>query len=186
MCVFDRSWYGRVLVERVEEFATREEWMRAYDEIVQFERGLVMEGVIVVKFWMQVSQDEQLKRFESRRDDPLRSWKLNDEDWRNRDKWPQYVDAIEDMFAMTDHDTGAVEPDRRRTEEVGSGELPRDAERARRRGHGALEGLNGEPSIGTVPTTTGDQLVVPTGATSRPRTRSSAMSPFRRRSTTAR
>jgi polyphosphate kinase 2 (PPK2 family) len=104
MCVFDRSWYGRVLVERVEDFATREEWMRAYDEIVQFERGLVMEGVIVVKFWLQVSQDEQLKRFESRREDPLRSWKLIDEDWRNRDKWPQYVAAIEDMFAMTDHD----------------------------------------------------------------------------------
>ncbi len=104
MCVFDRSWYGRVLVERVEEFATREEWMRAYDEIVQFERSLVMEGVIVVKFWLQVSQDEQLKRFESRRDDPLRSWKLVDEDWRNRNKWPQYNAAIEDMFAMTDHD----------------------------------------------------------------------------------
>ena len=104
LCVFDRSWYGRVLVERVEEFATREEWMRAYDEIVQFERGLVMEGVIVVKFWLQVSQEEQLKRFESRQDDPLRSWKLIDEDWRNRDKWPQYVAAIEDMFAMTDHD----------------------------------------------------------------------------------
>ena len=104
LCVFDRSWYGRVLVERVEDFATREEWMRAYDEIVQFERGLVMEGVIVVKFWLQVSQEEQLKRFESRQDDPLRSWKLIDEDWRNRDKWPQYVAAIEDMFAMTDHD----------------------------------------------------------------------------------
>ena len=104
MCVFDRSWYGRVLVERVEEFATREEWMRAYDEIVQFERSLAMEGVIVVKFWLQISQDEQLKRFESRRDDPLRSWKLVDEDWRNRNKWPQYNAAIEDMFAMTDHD----------------------------------------------------------------------------------
>ena len=104
MCVFDRSWYGRVLVERVEGFATREEWMRAYDEIVHFERSLVMEGVIVVKFWMQVSQEEQLKRFESRGADPLRRWKLNDEDWRNREKWPQYVEAIEDMFALTDHD----------------------------------------------------------------------------------
>ena len=104
LCLFDRSWYGRVLVERVEGFAAREEWMRAYDEIVQFERSLVMEGVIVVKFWLQVSQEEQLKRFESRRDDPLRRWKLVGEDWRNREKWPQYVDAIEDMFAMTDHD----------------------------------------------------------------------------------
>jgi polyphosphate kinase 2 (PPK2 family) len=105
MCVFDRSWYGRVLVERVEGFATREEWMRAYDEIVQFERGLVMEGVIVVKFWLHVSQDEQLERFEARRDDPLKRWKLNDEDWRNREKWPKYAAAIEDMFAMTDHET---------------------------------------------------------------------------------
>ena len=104
MCIFDRSWYGRLLVERVEGFATREQWMRAYDEIVQFERSLVMEGVILVKFWLQVSQEEQLARFEDRQKDPLRSWKLNDEDWRNRDKWPQYEQAIEDMFAMTDHE----------------------------------------------------------------------------------
>ena len=104
MCVFDRSWYGRLLVERVEGFATEEQWMRAYDEIVQFERSLVQEGVILVKLWLQVSQDEQLERFTSRAQDPLRRWKLNDEDWRNRDKWPQYVDAIEDMFAKTDHD----------------------------------------------------------------------------------
>ena len=104
MCVFDRSWYGRLLVERVEKFATEEQWMRAYDEIVQFERSLVMEGVILVKFWLQVSQEEQLERFTDRENDPLRRWKLNDEDWRNRDKWPQYVEAIEDMFAKTDHD----------------------------------------------------------------------------------
>ena len=104
MCLFDRSWYGRLLVERVEGFATDEQWMRASDEIVQFERSLVMEGVILVKFWLQVSQEEQLSRFEARRDDPLRSWKLNDEDWRNRDKWPRYEEAIEHMFATTDHD----------------------------------------------------------------------------------
>ena len=104
MCVFDRSWYGRVLVERVEGFATDDEWQRAYDEIVQFERGLVLEGVILVKFWIHISSDEQLERFESRKDDPLRSWKLTDEDWRNRDKWPEYSAAIEDMFAKTDHD----------------------------------------------------------------------------------
>lgn len=104
MCVFDRSWYGRLLVERVEGFATEEQWMRAYDEIVQFERSLVMEGVILVKFWLQVSPDEQLKRFQDREKDPLRRWKLNDEDWRNRDKWDQYEEAIEDMFAKTDHE----------------------------------------------------------------------------------
>ena len=93
MALFDRSWYGRVLVERVEGYATKEQWKRAYDEIVQFERNLVLEGVIIVKFWLQISPDEQLKRFESRRNDPLRSWKLTDEDWRNRDKIELYDDG---------------------------------------------------------------------------------------------
>ncbi len=104
MCVFDRSWYGRVLVERVEGFATPEQWMRAYDEIVDFERSLVLEGVILVKFWLQISADEQLERFESRRIDPVRSWKLTEEDWRNRDKWDEYSEAADDMFAKTDQE----------------------------------------------------------------------------------
>lgn len=103
MCVFDRSWYGRVLVERVEGFASEDEWGRAYEEIVQFERSLVVEGVIVVKFWLQVSPGEQLQRFKSREKDLLRKWKLTDEDWRNRDKWDVYADAVEEMFARTDH-----------------------------------------------------------------------------------
>jgi polyphosphate kinase 2 (PPK2 family) len=103
MCVFDRSWYGRVLVERVEGFASEAEWRRAYGGIVEFERSLVEEGTIVVKFWLQVSQDEQLKRFEDRAADPMRRWKLNDEDWRNRDKWDQYEVAIDEMFERTDH-----------------------------------------------------------------------------------
>jgi polyphosphate kinase 2 (PPK2 family) len=102
--LFDRSWYGRVLVERVEGYASPEQWQRAYDEIVQFERNLVLEGLIIVKFWLQVSPDEQLRRFESRQSDPLRSWKLTDEDWRNRDKLAQYNEAVEDMFEQTDHD----------------------------------------------------------------------------------
>ncbi len=104
MCVFDRSWYGRVLVERVEGFASDEQWSRAYDEIVSFERTLVLEGVIVVKFWLQISSDEQLRRFESRRDDPLRAWKLTEEDWRNRNKAAEYAEAAEDMLRLTDHD----------------------------------------------------------------------------------
>ncbi len=104
MCVFDRSWYGRVLVERIEGFATDEEWSRAYDEIVQFERSLVVEGVILVKIWLQVTKDEQLRRFESRAKDPLRSWKLTEEDWRNRAKWDRYNEAAEDMFERTDHE----------------------------------------------------------------------------------
>lgn len=102
--LFDRSWYGRVLVERVEGYATKLQWKHAYDEIVQFERNLVLEGLIIVKFWVQISPEEQLRRFESRRDDPLRRWKLTDEDWRNRDKIGLYNEAVEDMFAKTDHE----------------------------------------------------------------------------------
>ncbi|WP_326821882.1 polyphosphate kinase 2 family protein [Streptosporangium sp. NBC_01756] len=103
MAVLDRSWYGRVLVERVEGFATEEQWSRAYGEIVEFERTLVAEGMILVKFWMHVSEEEQLRRFQDRAGDPLRAWKLTDEDWRNREKRPQYEDAVEDMLARTDH-----------------------------------------------------------------------------------
>ena len=101
MAVFDRSWYGRVLVERVEEFATREQWMRAYDEINDFERSLCDEGMILIKFWMHISDEEQLKRFKRREKDPLKRWKLTDEDWRNRKKRPQYDQAVEDMVART-------------------------------------------------------------------------------------
>ena len=103
MAVFDRSWYGRVLVERVEGFATEEQWRRAYDEIVGFESTLVAEGMILAKFWMHLSPDEQARRFDRRKDDPLKSWKLTDEDWRNREKHAQYVEAVEDMLARTDH-----------------------------------------------------------------------------------
>jgi polyphosphate kinase 2 (PPK2 family) len=104
MALFDRSWYGRVLVERVEGYATKEQWKRAYEEIVQFERGLVLEGVIIVKFWLQISAEEQLRRFQNRQKDPVRRWKLTDEDWRNRDKIEQYQDAIEEMFNRTNHE----------------------------------------------------------------------------------
>jgi polyphosphate kinase 2 (PPK2 family) len=102
MTVFDRSWYGRVLVERVEGFATEEQWRRAYEEINGFERSLADEGAIIVKFWLHVSPEEQLKRFEARADDPLKSWKLTDEDWRNREKRPQYEAAVEEMLEQTD------------------------------------------------------------------------------------
>lgn len=102
MAVLDRSWYGRVLVERVEGFATTEQWSRAYEEIVEFERTLGAEGMILVKLWMHVSEDEQLSRFESRRNDPLRAWKLTEEDLRNREKRPQYEEAVEEMLDRTD------------------------------------------------------------------------------------
>jgi polyphosphate kinase 2 (PPK2 family) len=101
MTVLDRSWYGRVLVERVERFATEEQWMRAYAEIVEFERTLTAEGTMLVKFWMHVSPEEQLRRFRDRAEDPLRSWKLTDEDWRNRDRRADYEAAVEDMLKKT-------------------------------------------------------------------------------------
>jgi polyphosphate kinase 2 (PPK2 family) len=103
MAVLDRSWYGRVLVERVEGFATVDQWSRAYEEIVAFERTLALEGMILIKFWLHISEDEQLHRFERRRADPLKRWKLTDEDWRNRDKRKDYEQAVEDMLERTDH-----------------------------------------------------------------------------------
>src|SRR5919112_3339447 len=102
MAVFDRSWYGRVLVERVEGLATREEWTRAYDEINSFERSLVDEGMILVKLWMHISDEEQLKRFKKREQNPLKTWKLTEEDWRNRERRDAYSEAVEDMLARTD------------------------------------------------------------------------------------
>ena len=108
MAVFDRTWYGRVLVERVEGFASQEEWTRAYDEINNFERGLADEGMILVKFWMHISSEEQQKRFEKREKNPLKGWKLTDEDWRNREKRGQYVEAVEDMIARTSIEPHAV------------------------------------------------------------------------------
>ena len=102
MAVFDRSWYGRVLVERVEGYATREQWLRAYDEINGFERTLADEGTILIKFWLHISDEEQLKRFQKREKEPLKAWKLTDEDWRNREKRDQYAEAVEDMVARTD------------------------------------------------------------------------------------
>ena len=102
MAVLDRSWYGRVLVERVDGFATREQWKRAYEEINDFERALAAEGTILVKFWLHVSSEEQRKRFEARAKDPLKSWKLTEDDRRNRKKRRQYKAAIEDMLEHTD------------------------------------------------------------------------------------
>ena len=99
--IYDRSWYGRVLVERVEGFASVSEWTRAYDEINEFERDLVRWGAILLKFWVDVSPEEQLRRFRDREQDPAKQWKITDEDWRNRDKYPQYKAAVEDIFRLT-------------------------------------------------------------------------------------
>src|SRR4051794_24602450 len=91
--IFDRSWYGRVLVERIEGYTPEDAWRRAYDEISGAECSLAAEGVIVVKYWLHISQEEQLRRFERRAGDPLKRWKITDEDWRNREKHAQYVEA---------------------------------------------------------------------------------------------
>src|SRR4051812_29388503 len=102
MAVMDRTWYGRVLVERVEGFSPEDVWQRAYGEIVELEDSLAAEGMVIVKFWLHLSPEEQLHRFESRRDDPYRAWKLTDEDWRNRGKREAYEAAVEEMLERTD------------------------------------------------------------------------------------
>jgi polyphosphate kinase 2 (PPK2 family) len=101
IAIFDRSWYGRVMVERIEGFCKEEEWKRAYREINQFERQIVDFGTILYKFWVHISKEEQLKRFESRSGDKLRSWKLTGEDWRNREKWDLYEEAVNEMLLKT-------------------------------------------------------------------------------------
>ena len=99
--IFDRSWYGRVLVERVEHFAKEADWMRGYSEINEFERELIDFGTVVFKFWLHISQEEQLKRFQEREQTRYKSWKLTSEDWRNREKWGDYTRAVDDMVLKT-------------------------------------------------------------------------------------
>ena len=101
LTIFDRSYYGRVLVERVEGFARESEWRRAYQEICEFENQQLSFGMVIVKFWLHISPGEQLKRFRGRELDPYRSYKLTEEDWRNRQKWDAYTAAAEEMFART-------------------------------------------------------------------------------------
>jgi polyphosphate:AMP phosphotransferase len=101
MTIFDRSWYGRVLVERIEGFAGDDEWRRAFAEINEFEDQLIEHGVVLAKFWMHISKDEQLRRFEAREETPHKRWKLCDEDWRNREKWDDYALAAHEMIQQT-------------------------------------------------------------------------------------
>jgi polyphosphate kinase 2 (PPK2 family) len=101
IAIFDRSWYGRVLIERVEGFATPVEWKRAYREINEFERLLAEDGTLMVKVYFHVTKDEQLDRFKRREADPLKHWKITDEDWRNRRKWAEHNEAAEAVFEQT-------------------------------------------------------------------------------------
>jgi polyphosphate kinase 2 (PPK2 family) len=139
MSVFDRSWYGRVLVERVEELASRAEWERAYDEINAFERTLAAEGTILIKFFLHVSDEEQLHRFQKRENNPLKSWKLTDEDWRNRKKRKPYAEAIEEMLERTDTPEAPwhlIEGDSKRWARVKVVETVNDRIEAGMRAHG--------------------------------------------------
>ncbi len=104
MSIFDRSWYGRVLVERVEEFCAEAEWMRAYSEINDFEDQMAAHGVVVAKFWLHISQEEQLRRFKEREETRFKRFKITPEDWRNREKWPAYEHAVCDMIDRTSTD----------------------------------------------------------------------------------
>ena len=99
--IFDRSWYGRVLVERIEGFASEPEWKRAYREINDFERQLADSGAVIVKYFFHIDKDEQMRRFEARKTTPHKSWKLTDEDFRNREKWDAYEIAIQEMLVRT-------------------------------------------------------------------------------------
>jgi polyphosphate kinase 2 (PPK2 family) len=101
IAIFDRTWYGRVMVERIEGFCSEDEWKRAYREINYFERQLVDFGTILFKFWLHISPEEQLRRFESRKGDELREWKLTEEDWRNREQWGVYEAAVNEMLLKT-------------------------------------------------------------------------------------
>ena len=101
IAIFDRSWYGRVMVERIEGFCTEADWKRAYQEMNEFERELTEWGAVVVKFWLHIDQDEQLRRFTDRQNTPEQQWKSTDEDWRNREKWPQYEEAVNEMLQKT-------------------------------------------------------------------------------------
>ena len=133
MAILDRSWYGRVLVERVEGFATEAEWQRAYDEINAFERMLTDDGMVLVKLWLHLSDEEQLKRFEAREKDPLKAYKLTDEDWRNRGKRDRLHGGGRGHARAHEHRLGAVAPRRGRLEALRPREGARDGDRGRPR-----------------------------------------------------
>jgi len=104
VAIFDRSWYGRVLVERVDDLAAEAEWSRAYQEINDLERSLIDDGTIIVKIWLEIDKAAQLKRFLDRVDDPKKSWKITADDWKSRAKWDEYSEAVDEMLLRTSTD----------------------------------------------------------------------------------
>ena len=104
IAIFDRTWYGRVMVERLEGFCSKNDWQRAYNEINEFEKELHDWGAVIIKFWVQIDKDTQLARFNERQNTPEKQWKITDEDWRNREKWEQYEDAVDEMIEKTSTD----------------------------------------------------------------------------------
>ena len=102
--IFSRSWYGRVMVERVEGFASTNEWARAYDEILEFEKQIAEHGSLILKFFVVIDKDTQYQRFMDRENNPDKNYKITDEDWRNRDKWNSYIDAMDEMLYRTNVD----------------------------------------------------------------------------------
>ncbi|MEG2053911.1 MAG: phosphate--AMP phosphotransferase, partial [Oscillospiraceae bacterium] len=101
IAIFDRSWYGRVMVERLEGFCSTNDWQRAYNEINEFEKMLTDWGAVVIKFWIHIDKDTQLQRFNMRQNTPEKQWKITDEDWRNREKWDEYEVAVDEMLQKT-------------------------------------------------------------------------------------
>ena len=101
IAIFDRTWYGRVMVERLEGFCSENDWRRAYNEINEFEKELSDWGAVIVKFWVHIDKDTQLARFNDRQSNPEKQWKITDEDWRNREKWEQYEEAVNEMLIRT-------------------------------------------------------------------------------------
>ena len=101
IAIYDRTWYGRVMVERLEGFCSENDWQRAYNEINEFEKELYDWGAVIIKFWIQIDSETQLARFTDRQNTPEKQWKITDEDWRNREKWDLYEEAIDEMLEKT-------------------------------------------------------------------------------------
>ena len=104
IAIFDRTWYGRVMVERLEGLCSENDWQRAYNEMNEFEYELHQWGAIIIKFWVHIDNQTQLERFTERQNTPEKQWKITDEDWRNREKWNQYEEAIREMIEKTNTD----------------------------------------------------------------------------------